>query len=166
MGFSSSAGIVVGISMAKLFKEFKEISEIHDEFDKFGKKTGKQFNVDKLIAVSPKGDEIIISEEKTNYGWNYDWYDSIGFDGGTYIGDVFNVTMGLHYGDYDTNDLHQIIMGIEVCDTESSNGGSIFVSRVDEHITNAAIDRVRKQLAEVFGYTGEINLYLINHLSY
>lgn len=166
MGFSAKASLVVGISMAKLFKDIKEVSDTYDEHDKFGRKTGKKFTDDKLIAILPNNNEVIISEEKTNYGWNYDFYNSIGFEGDTYVGDIFNVTMGIHYSNYDNKDLHQMIMGLEVCETDNTDIGNTLVSKVEEDVTNAAIDRVRKQLAEVFGYTGGIYLYLINKISY
>lgn len=166
MGFNTRAGLVVGISMAKLFTDFKESSNTYDEHDKFGQKTGKQFQEDRLIGILPNGNEYVISEKKTQYGWKYDWYESLGFDGDIYVGDVPNITIELHMGDYENNDLHQMILGLEVCETDWANGGTKNVVKVEEDITNAAIDRTRKQLAELFGYTGEINLYLINNLSY
>jgi hypothetical protein len=166
MGFSSSAYLVIGISMAKLFTEFNESSNIYDEFDKYGNKTGKQFEENKLIGILPNGRDVIIADEKNKFGWNINWYDSLGFDGGHYIGDIPNVEVKIHYGDHESKDLSQMIMGIQVCETDFSNGGENFVVKVDEDITNAAIDRCRKQLAELFGYTGELNLYLINYLSY
>lgn len=166
MGLDCSASLAVGISMAKLFTEFKESSNTFDEHDKFGQKTGKQFQEKRLIGVLPNGNEHVISEKKGQFGWDYNFYDSLGFDGGDYIGDHITVELQILRGSYDTNDLSQMIMGIEVADTENMNGGSQFITKVEEDITNAAIDRARKQLAELFGYTGELNLYLIQNLSY
>lgn len=167
MGFSTSSSLVVGVSMSKLFKEFKESSETFDEFDKYGKKTGKQFNEYKLTAVLYNNSEVVISTKKKSDYWLYDWYNSIEFDGNEYSGNHLNVTIEIHMAHYENNDLDQMIMGINVCNSDSSNyGDGEFVSKVDENKTNDAIAACRKQLAELFGYTGEINLYLFNNLSY
>lgn len=166
MGVDASGNLVVGISMDKLFKEFKENSTTHDEFDKFGKKTGEQFNTDELIGVLPNGIEKIISTKKDSRGnWKYDFYESLGFDGDSYCGDIENVEVSIHYGDYEVYALDQRIMGISVTRTGGFNGGDL-VTKVDENKTNHAIDKTRKQLAELFGYVGDINLYLINSVSY
>lgn len=166
MGLDCRARLVVGVSMSKLFTELKENSKTHDEFDKFGKKTGKQFKEDKLIGVLPNGKEVKISERKTKYGWDYNFYDSLGFDGEEYSGDIENVEVQINRADYEVNDLDQMIMGIEVSETDWMNGGSNFVTKVDENSTNVEIEKCTKNLAELFGYTGGVDLYLFNDLSY
>lgn len=167
MGFSTSASLVVGISIAKLFTEFRENSRAHDEFDKYGNKTGRQFKEEELIGILPNGKEHIIATEKDRWGWNYNWYESIEFDGGEYVGDMFNIKLEIHKADHETYELNQMIVGQNVCNTADSNlNDGDHVVKVDEAKTNSIIDETKRQLAELFGYTGEINLYLINNLSY
>ena len=170
MGLDTNASLVVGVSMAKLFSKIEEKTKLFDEFDKYGNKTGKQFKEEKLMAILPNGKEVCIADGKKTSGysefWNYNFYDSLGFDGGDYIDDDKVVTVSIHYADYESNDLSQMIMGLTVCETENMNGGSVFVRKVDEIVTNEAIARVRKELGELFGYVGDIELYLINNLSY
>ena len=168
MGFSSSASLIVGISMNKLFKEINETSQEFDEYDKFGVKTNKKFTVDMLIATQFNGKIITISNEKKSTGWIYDWYKSIEFDGESYVGDKYNnVNIEINHADHETTSLEQIIMGISVGKTSSSdNSNGDFMVSVDEDKTNKAIEIVKKELAEMFGYTGEIKLYLSNNLSY
>lgn len=169
MGMDTKASLVVGVSMAKLFSKIEEKSGLFDEFDKYGNKTGKQFKEEKLIATLPNGKELCIADGKTSgyrSFWDYNFYDSMGFDGSEYVGDDLKITMSIHYADHETNDLTQMIMGLMTSETEWMNGGSDFVTKVDEIVTNEAINRVRKELGELFGYTGDIELYLFNDLSY
>ena len=167
MGFSAQANLVVGVSLARIFTGLDEKSNSFDEFDKYGNKTGKIFKEEILLATLPNGNEVVLASSRDRYGWNYDLYESLGFDGGSYIGDKLAIDVEIHHGDYETKDLSQIIVGLTVCETESSsNIDNKLVQKVDEDLTNEAIARTRKQLAELFGYTGEINLYLINSLSY
>lgn len=167
MGFSTSAQLVVGISLSKLFTNLEEKENIFDEFDKYGKKTGKTFKEYLLLATLPNNEKVVISTEKNSYCWIYDFYESLQFDGKTYVGDKLAINVEIHRPDYETHDLNQIVIGLIVCDTDNTTYGSgKYVKKVDEDITNEAIDRTRKQLAELFGYTGEINLYLMNLLSY
>jgi hypothetical protein len=167
MGLDTRASLVVGVSMAKLFSKIEEKTGLFDEFDKYGNKTGKQFKEEKLMATLPNGNEYCIAENKTSTyksNWDYDFYDSMGFDGGSYVGDAMDITMTIHYPNHDVNDLSQMIMGLMVCETGWMDGlGAV---KVDEIVTNEAINRVRKELAELFGYTGDVELYLLNDLSY
>lgn len=167
MGLDTKASLVVGVSMAKLFSKIEDKSNIFDEHDRFGDKTGKQFKEEKLMATLPNGKVHCISEKKSSRGfWNYDFYTDMGFDGSEYVGDDRNITMEIHESSYDTNDLSQLIMGITATDTDWMDSGEKFVVKVDEIITNEAINRVRIELGELYGYTGDIELYLINNLSY
>ena len=166
MGVNASANLVVGVSMDKLFKEFIEGSSTHDEFDKFGKETGKTFEEHIYIGVLHNGKEVLLSNNKDSRGnWEYDFYESLNFDGGEYCGDIENVELLIHYGDCETFALDQRVMGISVSETGGFEDGNLVV-KVDENLTNDAIMRCRKQLAELFGYVGDINLYLINSVSY
>jgi len=167
MGLDTRATLVVGVSMAKLFSKIEEKSSLFDEHDKFGNKTGKQFNEEKLIATLPNGKVSCISEKKSSRGfWDYDFYTDMGFDGGEYVGDDLKITMSINYADYETNDLNQMIMGLTTSETDWMNGAHKLVVKVDEIVTNEAINRVRKELGELFGYTGDVELYLLNDLSY
>lgn len=169
MGLDTKASLVVGVSMAKLFSKIEEKTGLFDEFDKYGNKTGKQFKEEKLMATLPNGKEVCIADGKTSgyrEFWDYNFYNSLGFDGGGYVDDDKVITVSIHYADYESKDLSQMIMGLTVCETEYMNGGSIFVRKVDEIVTNEAIARVRKELGDIFGYVGDIELYLINNLSY
>jgi hypothetical protein len=51
-----------------------------------------------------------------------------------------------------------------VCETGYMGGDG--VRKVDEIVTNEAILRIRKELNDLSGYTGDVELYLINYLSY
>ncbi len=164
MGYSSGSNLVVGVSMAKLFSKVEEKINTFDEFDRHGDKTGKQFTEEKVLATLPNGKELIIAEGKNKFsssGWDYNFYDSMGFDDGEYIGDN-PIKSSIHYCNSETNNLSQIIIGINVCNSDDSNG----VSKIDEAITNSSIDITRKELAELYGYTGNIELYLIHYASY
>ena len=169
MGLDTKATLVVGVSMAKLFSKIEEKIGLFDEFDKYGNKTGKEFKEEKLMATLPNGKVECIAEGKSGYnnGWIYNFYDSMGFDGGEYIGDDKIVTVSIHYADYESKDLSQMIMGLTVCETDWMNSSDgVLVKKLDEIITNEAINRVRKELGDLYGYTGDIDLYLINDLSY
>ncbi len=168
MGFNTKSYLVAGISMAKLFTEINEEINEFDEFDKYGKKTGKIFKEEKLMAILPNRKEVCIATEKKSFGngWNYDFYESMQFDGGEFVGDNQDVKISINYGNHDTNDLNQMIMGISVSGTDWANNGDKLVVKVDEDSTNDIIDLVTKELAEMFGYTSGINLYLIQYVSY
>ena len=89
MGLDTKANLVVGVSMAKLFSKIDDISNVFEEHDKFGNKTGKEFKEEKLMATLPNGEEICIADSKISNGkwWDYNFYASLGFDGGEYGGD-------------------------------------------------------------------------------
>lgn len=167
MSVKARANLVVGISILELCDNFREENKTHDEYDKFGKKTGKQFTINRFFATLPNGKEIMLSDRKDKDSWKYNIYESLNFDCDMYVGDKPNITLELNYGNEDNDSLEELIIGFKVCETQSSDYiGNILVKKVNENSTNNAIEKCRKELGELYGYLGAINLYLINSVSY
>ncbi len=158
MGVSYKAFLVAGVSLLDFFGKVGEKTNTFKEFDKYGQPTGKNFTETKIIATLPSGDEVIIgdiNEESPRRDINYDFYSSLSFDGDT----SDQTTLGLHYHDYDTENLSCRIIGNVVDETEN-------VEEIDYQRLDKTILEVRKELKEKFGYDGVVKLYLINYVSY
>lgn len=162
MSVSYSSYVVVGIQLSKLFIKLDEKSEEHDEFDKFGKKTGKTFKTEELVATMPNGREVIISNKRGNHGWEFNFYNSLGFDGCEYSREDKIVHLKLTYSYYETTNLDNIIIGIVVAETSEYDKQ---VDIVEEDKTNNAIRLVGKELAELYGYLDGISLHLVSLIS-
>lgn len=163
MSISYSGSLVVGITMNNLFTETKVVKKIFDEYDKYGNKTGDQFQEFTLYGSLPNGKKMPITKPKSNIAesWIFNWYDSINFneDGsGRYCGSLLNINLKIFENNYDPNKtINDIVIGIEIIGSTPPS-----INKIDENITNNSISLARKQLAELFGYTDSIHLYLIN----
>lgn len=163
MSISYSGSLVVGITMNELFTETEIVEKIFDEYDRYGNKTGNQFHEFTLFGKLPNAKKIAITNPKSDIGesWKFNWYDSINFneDGlGEYCGSLLNINLKIFENNYDFNKtLNDIVIGIEIIGSTPPS-----INKIDENITNNTISLARKQLAELFGYTGSIHLYLIN----
>ena len=166
MGLDVSAKLVVGISLSELFLRTWDKESSYEEHNAKGEKTGNVITEKYLWAELPTGEFVMIGEYERRYNnrLKLDLYNSLGFDGESHE----DYSVELHYGDYDTNDLSQVIIGKEVAGTDSHRdlGNKLVIRINDVDEIDVVMDEVYDELKEIYNYDGNVNQYLINSVGY
>ena len=140
MGLDVSANLVCGITLNNFFKRTWDKVEKFEEYDKKGNKTGKLIEEKYLMAILPNDEKIKIGEYFNN-SLKLDFYDSLGFEGS----ENTEHDLELISGDYEINDINNIIIGITFSRTGSFRHNNL-IKEIDEIKMEVFLSEVLEKL--------------------